>query len=76
MLDTHVFPRFRLFEVKISHSALDIERRLDIAHPRLTLGNILFTYAQRFVDLLGLLGLEDGAIIADQRFWRSMETYG
>ena len=76
MLDAHVFPRFGLFEVKISHSALDIERRLDIAHPRLALGNILFTYAQRFVDSLGLLGLEDGAIIADQRFWRSMETYG
>ena len=76
MLDAHVVPRFGLFEVKISHSALDIERRLDIAHPRLTLGDILFTYAQRFVNSPGLLGLEDGAIIADQRFWCSMETYG
>ena len=44
MLDAHLFPRFGLFEVKISHSALDIERRLDIAHPRLTLGNILLRH--------------------------------
>src|SRR5712692_9300407 len=65
MLNAHIFPGFGVFEVKISHSSLNIERRLDIAHPWLTLGDILFADTQRFVDVLGLLGLEDRAIIAD-----------
>ena len=75
MLYAHIFPGFRLFEVKISHSSLNIERRLDIAHPWLTLGDVLFADAQRFVDVLSLPGFEDGAIVADQRFWRSMQAY-
>src|SRR5437016_4637902 len=74
MLDTHLGPGFRLFEVKICHSPLDIERRLNIAHPRLPFRNVLFANAQPCVDLLGLLRLKHGAIVADQHCGGSVKT--
>jgi hypothetical protein len=37
MLHPHVFPYLGFFEVKVSHSSLNIERRLNIAHPGLSL---------------------------------------
>ena len=76
MLDAHLFPRFAFCKVKITHSALNIEGRLDIAHPGLPLRNEFFPYAERFVDLHRLLGFEDGTIITDQGFWRTMQTDG
>ena len=70
MLDTHLGPGFRLFEVKICHSPLDIERRLNIAHPRLPFRNVLFANAQPCVDLLGLLRLKHGADrVAENAVW-------
>ncbi len=74
MLDTHLGSGFRLFEVKICHSPLDIERRLNIAHPRLPFRNVLFANAQPCVDLLGLLRLQHGAIVADQPCGGSVKT--
>src|SRR3954468_18314316 len=66
MLDSHVFPCFRPFEVKISHPSLDIERGLYIAHPGLALGNELFANTEQFVNFHGLFGLEDGSVITNQ----------
>jgi hypothetical protein len=53
----------------------NIQRRLDVTHPRLTLGNKLLADTQLFVDLHGLFGFEDRAVVADQGFWSAMQTY-
>src|SRR5215207_5266712 len=70
-----LFPAFGSVEVVIRHSALNVECSFDEILPRLTALDLLFGYAQRAVDRLGLAGSEDPASVTDEFLRRAISLH-